>query len=301
MGFGHWRPPAKQQGPGSQGQPGPALPYGERRAGGEKGLRCFPEPRRLRDVVCCWKRVSLCRMQLPEARFGLSLRRGLGAERPCWLRGHGRGLGEEGLSTPNPACPRRRTCVECDSGAGNPQQSSRAQGARGSPAPLCPMESGGPGVKRACVDILRGVTARLWFAAQGECPFAECSSQNLPLGRRCEGASALSGRAGSGAWLGAGCRRPSRTQSYLPTKENPFGVGFRRRRAPAKHQGPGSQGQPGPALPYGERRAGGENSLRCFHEPRQEGDVVCCWKSFPLQNAAPRSSFWAVAATGPRL
>ena len=25
-------------------------------------------------------------MQLPEARFGLSLRRGLGAEGPCWLR-----------------------------------------------------------------------------------------------------------------------------------------------------------------------------------------------------------------------
>ena len=85
LGFARWRAPAKQQGPGIQVQPSPALPYGERRAGGEKGLRCFPEPRRLRDVVCCWKRVSLCRMQLPEARFELSLRRGLGAERPGWL------------------------------------------------------------------------------------------------------------------------------------------------------------------------------------------------------------------------
>ena len=85
--------------------------------------------------------------------------------------------------------------MECDSGAGNPQQSSRAQGARGSPAPLCPMESGGPGVKRACVDILRGVTVRLWFAAQGEFPFAECSSQKLILGRHCDGTSALIGRA----------------------------------------------------------------------------------------------------------
>ena len=154
LGFARWRAPAKQQGPGIQVQPSPALPYGERRAGGENGLRCFPEPRCLRDVVCCWKRVSLCRMQLPEARFGLSLRRGLGPERPCWLRGHGRGLGEEGLSTPNPACPRRRTCVECDSGAGNPQQSSRAQGAWGSLAPLCPMESAGPGAKTACAAFL---------------------------------------------------------------------------------------------------------------------------------------------------
>ena len=191
-------------------------------------------------------------------------------------QGHGRGLGLEGLSTPSPACPRRRTCVECDSGAGNPQQSSRAQGARGSPAPLCPMESGGPGVKRACVDILRGVTARLWFAAQGECPFAECSSQNLALGRHCEGASALSGQAGSGGMAGAGRRSPSRTQSYFPTNENPWGLCFPRRRPPAKQQGPGIQVQPSPALPYGERRAGGENGLRCFPEPRRLGLLVCC-------------------------
>ena len=263
-------------------------------------MRCFPEPRRLRDVVCCWKRVSLCRMQLPEARFGLSLGRGLSDDRPCWLRGHGRGLGEEGLSTPNPACPRRRTCVECDSGAGNPQQSSRAQGARGSPAPLCPMESGGPGVKRACVDILRGVTARLWFAAQGECPFAECSSQNLALGRRCEGASALSGQAGSGGMAAVWAKKDIARPILLAHEGEPIWSGFQAPESPAKHQGPGSQGQPGPALRYGERRGWGENSLRCFHEPRQVGDVVCCWKSFPLQNAAPRSSFWADSGTGPR-
>ena len=154
VGFGRRRLPANQQGPRIQVQPSPALPYGERRARGEKGLRCFPEPRRLRDVVCCWKRVSLCRMQLPEARFGLSLRRGLVLERPCWLRGHGRGLGEEGHSTPNPTCPRRRTHLEWVSGAGEPQQSIRAQGARGSLAPLCPMESAGPGAKTACAAFM---------------------------------------------------------------------------------------------------------------------------------------------------
>ena len=74
VGFGHRRPPATQQGPGSQGQPRPAFPSGERRPGGENGLRCFPEPRRVGAVVCCPRRLSLCRMQLPEARFGPSVR-----------------------------------------------------------------------------------------------------------------------------------------------------------------------------------------------------------------------------------
>uniref|UniRef100_A0A4X1TDI3 Uncharacterized protein n=1 Tax=Sus scrofa TaxID=9823 RepID=A0A4X1TDI3_PIG len=71
-GFGRRRPPAKQQGPGSQGQP-PALPYGERGAGAKNGLSCFLDPRRVGAVVCCPRRVSLCRMQLPEARFGRSV------------------------------------------------------------------------------------------------------------------------------------------------------------------------------------------------------------------------------------
>ncbi len=189
-------------------------------------------------MLCCPRSVSLCRMQFPGARYVPWLRRGLGAERPSWLRGHGRGLGEEGLSTPNPACPRRRTCVECDSGAGNPQQSSRAQGARGSPAPLCPMESGGPGVTRACVDILRGVTVRLWFAAQGECPFAECSSQNLALGRRCEVASALSGRALSGGMAGGWVQKPFAHPILLPHEEEPVGIGFGVLESPSKSAGP---------------------------------------------------------------
>ena len=264
MGFRRRRGPAKHQGPGSQGQPGPALPYGEGRAWGKNSLRCFHEPRQVGDVVCCWKRVSLCRMQLPEARFGLSLRRGLGAERPCWLRGHGRGLGEEGLSTPNPACPRRRTCVECDSGAGNPQQSSRAQGARGSPAPLCPMESGGPGVKRACVDILRGVTVRLWFAAQGECPFAECSSQNLALGRRCEGASALSGRAGSGGLAGAWAQKAFVRPILLPHEEEPVGSGIRAPETPSKSAGPREPGEAQPHFALWRAQGQCEKGLRCF-------------------------------------
>ena len=148
VGFGHRRPPAKHQGPGSQGQPRPALPSGEWRSLGENGLRCFPEPRRVGAVFGCPRKLSLCTMQLPEARFGPSVRRVLGAERPSRLRIHGCGLRPEGLRAHNPASPRRRTHQEWVSGIGDPQQSSRAEGARGIPAPLCPLESGGPGRKR---------------------------------------------------------------------------------------------------------------------------------------------------------
>ena len=117
---------------------------------------------------------------------------------------------------------------------------------------------------------------------QGEVPFAGCSSQKLVLGRRCDGASALSSRAGWGAWLGTGRRRPSHTQSCFPTTENMLGVGLGRQRPPAKQQGPGSQGQPSFASPYGERRAGGEKGLRCFPELRRVGAVVCCQGEFPF-------------------
>ena len=192
-------------------------------------MRCFLDPRRVGAVVCCQRRVSLCRMRLPEARLGPSVRLGLGAERPNWLRGHGWGVGVEGLRAPNPASPPRRTRGEWVSGIGDPQQSSRAQGARGSPAPLCPLESGGPGAKTACVAFLSRGALGLLLAARGDFPFAQCSCQKLVLGRRCDGASALSGRAGSGAWLGPGRRRPSRAQSCFPTKENPWGMGFWRR------------------------------------------------------------------------
>ena len=131
--FGHRRPPAKQQGPGSQGQPRPAVPSGEQRAGDENNLRCFPETRRIGAVVGCMTRLSLCTMQPPEARFGPSVRRGLGAVRPSWLRWHGCGLGPEGLRAPNSASPPRRTRREWVSGIGDTQQSSRAQGAGAAP------------------------------------------------------------------------------------------------------------------------------------------------------------------------
>ena len=101
--------PSKAAGPREPGQPSPGSLYGERGSVGEKGLRCFLDPRRVGAVGSSPRRVSLCRMQLPEARLGPSVRRGLGAERPSWHRRHGWGLGPELLRAPNPASPRRRT------------------------------------------------------------------------------------------------------------------------------------------------------------------------------------------------
>ena len=185
-------------------------------------------------------------------------------------------------------------------GRRRPPANQQGPGSQGQPSPALQYGERRAGAKRACAAFLSQGALGLSLVFRGELHSRECSSQKLVLGPLWDGASALCGRAGSRGMAGVWAKKAFARQSYLLTKENPFGVGFRRRRAPAKHQGPGSQGQPGPALPYGERRARGENSLRCFHEPRQVGDVVCCWKSFPLQNAAPRSSFWAVSRTGPR-
>ena len=152
------------------GPPSPGSPYGERGASCENGLRCFLDPRHVGAVVCCPMRVSLCRLQLPEDCFGPSVRRGLGAERPSWLRGHGWGLGAEGFARP----------------------------------------------------IL------------------------------------------------------------LPHEGEPVGSGFRAPETPSKAAGPREPGQPSHGSPYGERRAGGENGLHCFLDPRSVGAVVGCRRRVSL-------------------
>ena len=205
-------------------------------------MRCFPEQRRVRAVVCCPRRVSLCRMQLPEARFRSPLRGGLGAERPSWLRGHAWGVGVEELRAPNPASPPRRTRGEWVSGTGDPQQSSRAQGARGSPAPLCPLESGGPGAKTACVAFLSRGALGLLLAARGDFPFAECSRQKLVLGRRCDGASAMSGHAGSGGMAGVWAKKDLARPILLAHEGEPVWSVIRVQETPSKAAGPRDPG-----------------------------------------------------------
>ena len=114
--------------------------------------------------------------------------------------------------------------------------------ARGNSAQLRPMESGGPGAKTACVDFLRRGRLRLWCAAQGEFPFAECSSQKLVLGRRCEGASVLCGRAGSGCmavvWVQKAFARPI----LHPHEGEPVGSVIRVPESPSKAAGPRDPG-----------------------------------------------------------
>ena len=55
---------------------------------------------------------------------------------------------------PSSASPGRRALRGWVSGSRDPQQSSRAQGARGSPSPLFPTSSSGLGAKTACVAFL---------------------------------------------------------------------------------------------------------------------------------------------------
>ena len=136
-----------QQGPGSQGQASLALRYGERGAGGENGLRCSLDPRRIGAVVCCRRSVSLCRMQFPEARFGPSVQRGLGAERPSWLKGHGWGWAQKAFA--------RRILLPHEgepvgSGFRAPETPSKAAGPRepGQPSPGSLWRAGGLGRKR---------------------------------------------------------------------------------------------------------------------------------------------------------
>ncbi|RKM63971.1 hypothetical protein C0215_19535, partial [Clostridioides difficile] len=117
-----------------------------------------------------------------------------------------------------------------------------AQGARCSKALLCPMESAGPGAKTACAAFLSQGALGLWFAAEGEFPFAGCSSQKLVLGRHCDGASALSGRAGSGGMAGAWAQTAFALPILLPHEGEPVWSVIRVQETPSKAAGPRDPG-----------------------------------------------------------
>ncbi len=97
----------------------------------------------------------------------------------------------------------------------------------GSPALLCPRESGGQGAKMACVAFLSRGALGLLFAARGDFPFAQCSCQKLVLGRRCDGVSAQSSRAGSGGMAGAWAQKAFARTILLPRQGEPLGNVFR--------------------------------------------------------------------------
>ena len=123
------------------------------------------------------------------------------------------------------------------------------------------MQSAGPGAKTACAAFLSGGALGLWFAALGEFPFAGCSSKKLVLGRRCEGTSALSGRAGSGGMAGDWAQKAFERPILLPHEGEPVGSGFRAPETPSKEAGTREPGAAQPRIALGRAQGLGRKRL----------------------------------------
>ena len=171
----------------------------------------------------------------------------------------------------------------------------------GSSASLCAMESVGPVAKTACVAFWIRGTLGLWFAARGEFPFAECSCQKVVWGRRCDGASALSGRAGTGGMAGDWAQNVFARPILPPHEGELMRTRFRALETPSNAAGPR---EPGAAQPrFALWRAWGRGRKRLALLSGSEAHWGCGLlpeECFPLQNAVPRSSFWAFGEKGPR-
>ena len=157
-------------------------------------------------------------------------------------------------------------CIRDRSGvrARGPPAKQQGPGSLGTPAPVRSMESGGLGAKKACVAFLIRGALGLWFAARGEFSFAECSCQKIVWGRRCDGDSALSSRAGSGGMAGAWAQKAFARPILLPHEGEPVGSGFRAPETLAKQQGPGSRGSPAPVRPMEWRGPGAKTACVAF-------------------------------------
>src|SRR5512145_2192846 len=86
----------------------------------------------------------------------------------------------------------------------------------------------------------------MWFAAGREFPFAECSSQKLVLVGRCDGASALCGRAGSGGMAGVWAKKDLARPILLAHEGEPVWSVIRVPEIPSKAARPR---EPGAAQP----------------------------------------------------
>ena len=86
---------------GGGGSPDPPRTYGEHRAKGVTGKRCFPELTLTGAELSFPRRVSLSRRQLPEIRFVQFLRWALGGFLPSWRRVGSWGQYTQGLFTPS--------------------------------------------------------------------------------------------------------------------------------------------------------------------------------------------------------
>ena len=109
--------------------------------------------------------------------------------------------------------------------------------------------------------FLSGGALGLWFAARGEFPFAGCSSKKLVLGRRCEGTSALSGRAGSGGMAGDWAQKAFAHPILLPHEGEHVRSGFRVPETPSKAAGPKEPEATQPRIALGRAQGLGRKRL----------------------------------------
>ena len=157
-------------------------------------------------------------MQLPAWSLRRSLRYGPSSELPIWLRGDCRGLRPKGIFLPTPASPRGRTRLEWISSSGDHQQSSSAQGPRGSPIPLWPMETRGLGEKKGSVALLSKGALGLRFVPRRESTFPECSSLHGVWSGARDVVSVLRSPAGSG-WIAGACAQKAFSCQHLFLQE----------------------------------------------------------------------------------
>ena len=122
--------------------------------------------------------------------------------------------------------------------SGNHQQSSRAQGARGSPDPLWPMETRGLGEKKASVAIVRKGALGLWFVPRRETTFPECSSLHGVWSRACDVFLLLRTLAVSGGMAGSWAQKAFSCQLLLLHEEINHWSGFPSQETSSKAAGP---------------------------------------------------------------
>ena len=99
---------------------------------GETGKRCFPEQTRIGAEVGFPRRVSLSRMQLPEASFVPFLRWALGGSLPTWRKRGSGASAHKAFSGPIRLLPKRRARLDLVSSSSEHLQSISAQVGRGS-------------------------------------------------------------------------------------------------------------------------------------------------------------------------
>ena len=145
------------------------------------------------------------------------------------------------------------------------------------------MGAQGRGVKTACTAFLSQGALGVWFAAQGEFPFAECSSQKLVMCRGCDGGSALSGRAGSGGMAGTWAQKAFARPILFPHEGVPMGSVIRVPETPSKAAGPRDPGAAQPRIALWRAQGlGGKTACTAFLSQGELGVWFAARGEFPF-------------------